>query len=63
MIQKIIVEFIKRRDGIKRKGDKIGMGYIHDWLTNRFEHADTPTPSHNSYYVFAWCANLKLNFL
>ena len=36
------------RDGIKRKGDKIGMG---EALLNRFEHTETPTTSHNPYIV------------
>ena len=37
------------RDGMKRKGDKIGMEYIHEaWLMNRFEHT---APSHNPYIV------------
>ena len=41
------------RDDIKRKVAKIGMGYNEAWLTNRFEHADTPDPSHNLYIIVA----------
>ena len=34
------------------------MDGIHEaWLMNRFEYADTQTPSHNPYIV-AWCATL-----
>ena len=33
------------------KGDKIGMGYIHEaWLISRFEHANTPNPITQSLY-------------
>ena len=34
------------RDGVKRKGGKIGMGYMKHGLKYRFEHADTPTLNH-----------------
>ena len=39
------------------------MGYIHEaWLKNRFEHADTLTPSQNP-YSFAWCAKQDLDYV
>ena len=47
----------------KEEGDKIGVGYRKAWLTNWFEHADTPDPSHNPYYVIAWCATHMYSWL
>ena len=35
------------------------MGYMKHGLKYRFEHADTPTLSHNPYIV-AWCATRKV---
>ena len=35
----------------KKKGGQDRDGIHEAWLMNRFEHADTPTPSHNPYTV------------
>ena len=45
---------------IRMEGRQDRDGIHEAWLMNRFEHADTPTPSHNPYIV-AWCATRKLH--